>query len=295
MTLQEYLEQRHPASTVKCYLREIRIFLSSHPEAKNYRYQDVMRYIGELRRRYGNVQNINRILHAVKKYYEYLCYTGERGDNPAKSIHLRDYRTKPVQLQDLFSDSELQRLLAPRSERYPLLAVRNKVILSLLALQGIKVGELASLETSSIDLKKGTVELHSTGNTGKRILGLQAEQIMLLHEYLTQARGRLITEKTKGSSRLLLSARGTAISISEIQYLIETLKPLFPEKHLTATAIRMSVIRNRLDAGGDIRAVQVFAGHLHPATTEKYRRTQVETLKEQICEHHPLASPLRGD
>jgi integrase/recombinase XerD len=286
--LQYYLEQRHPASTVKAYLRDIDIFLKRHPKAKDYRYTDVMGYLGELRRRYSNVQSLHRTLQAVKKYYRYLCYSGQRKDNPAQSIRLRDYRSKPVQLQDLFSSEELQRLLEPRAERYAFLALRNQVILSLLVYQGLKAGEIVSLETGSVRLKEGNVLIAATGNTHKRVLALQAQQVMLLHEYLMQARERLMSGRTLGCRKLLLSKTGTALSISEVQYLVETFRPLFPERRLTATAVRQSVIRNMLDAGGDIRAVQVFAGHLHPATTEQYRRTQIETLKTEIEKYHPL-------
>ncbi|TMN60021.1 integrase, partial [Pseudoalteromonas piscicida] len=66
------------------------------------------------------------------KYYNYLHYTGQRKDNPAKAIRLRDNKTKPVQLQELFTAEELQQLLQPREERYPFLTTRNKVIMSLL-------------------------------------------------------------------------------------------------------------------------------------------------------------------
>ncbi|WP_216073458.1 hypothetical protein, partial [Acinetobacter baumannii] len=72
-----------------------------------------------------------------------------------------------------------------------------------------------------------------TGHTNKRTLQLKAEQIMLLHEYITSARPKLVTARTKSSSKLLLSKLGVALSISEIQYLVETFKHLYPERHLT--------------------------------------------------------------
>lgn len=269
-------------------MREITIFLQQHPKAKSYSYKEVMQYIGELRNRYSNGKNINRILQAIKKYYNYLHYTGQRKDNPAKAIRLRDNKTKPVQLQELFTAEELQQLLQPREERYPFLTTRNKVIMSLLVNQALKVGEIVQLEVNHIKLNEGTVFIPSTGHTNKRTLQLKAEQIMLLHEYITSARPKLVTARTKSSSKLLLSKLGVALSISEIQYLVETFKHLYPERHLTAQTIRMSVVMNLLNAGNDVRVVQVFAGHMHPDTTEKYKQTHIETLKTEIQKHHPL-------
>jgi integrase/recombinase XerD len=288
ITIQEYLQQHHPASTVKSYEREINIYLQHHPKAKGYSYKEVMQYIGELRSKYSNGKNINRILQAIKKYYNYLHYTGQRKDNPSKAIHLRDNKTKPVQLQDLFTAEELQQLLQPREERYPFLTTRNKVIMSLLVNQGLKIGEIVQLEINHIKLNEGTVFIPGTGHTNKRTLQLKAEQIMLLHEYMSEARGKLISTRTNNSNKLLLSKLGHALSISEIQYLIETFRHLHPERHLTAQTIRMSVVMNLLNAGNDVRVVQVFAGHMHPDTTEKYKQTHIETLKTEIQKHHPL-------
>ena len=288
ITVQEYLQQRHPASTVKSYEREINIFLQQHPGAAKYHYSQVMQYLGELRKKYSNAKNIHRILQAIKKYYNYLHYTGQRKDNPAKAIRLRDNRSKDIQLQDLFTAEELKQLLRPREERYPFLAARNKAILSLLVNQGLKTGEIVQLEACHVKLHEGTVFIPGTGHTHKRTLQLKAEQVMLLHEYIHEARGKLITERTGSSDKLFLSKLGAAISVSEIQYLIETFRHLYPARRLTAQAIRMSVIMHALSAGNDVRLVQAFAGHMHPDTTEKYKQAHIETLKTEIQKHHPL-------
>ena len=44
--------------------------------------------------------------------------------NPAKSIRLRDKRSRDIQLQDLFKTTELEQLLE-KKERYQLLKNRN--------------------------------------------------------------------------------------------------------------------------------------------------------------------------
>lgn len=49
-----------------------------------------------------------------------------------------------------------------------------------------------------------------------------------------------------------------------------------PGKTLTPLAIRQSVIANLLKVGKDSSAVQVFAGHKSPLTTERYQQTGIE-------------------
>jgi integrase/recombinase XerD len=288
MTLQEYLQQKHPPTTVKSYTREINIYLQKHSKAAKYSYKEVMGYIGELRSRYSNAGNVTRIVQALKKYYQYLHYTGQRKDNPAKAIRLRDNKPKPLQLQDLFTTTELQTLLQPKKERYPFLTDRNKVLMSLLVNQGLKLGELAGLDIYHISLANGTIFVPGSGNTNKRTLQLKAEQVMLLHGYINEARPKLVTARTANSPKLLLSKLGQPLSIADIQYLVETFGGLYPERHLTPQTIRMSVIMNLLNAGNDIRVVQVFAGHKRPDATEKYKQSHIEALKTEIQKHHPL-------
>jgi integrase/recombinase XerD len=96
------------------------------------------------------------MLYGVKAYYNYLNETNQRETHPCKSLKLRDAKTKQVQLQDLFTETELESLL-DRKERYESLRIRNQVIISLLIYQALKAGEIINLKTSDIDLEKGTI------------------------------------------------------------------------------------------------------------------------------------------
>lgn len=287
MTLLQYLQQQHPPATVRSYEREISIYLGQHPQAAGYTYKEVMQYVGELRGKYSNPRNIGRIVQAIKKYYHYLHGTGQRSDNPAKAIRLRDNKNKPIQLQDLFTAEELQALLELRQERYPFLAGRNKVIMSLLVNQALKAGELVAVETGHIGLEEATIFIPGTAKTNKRTLTLKAGQIMLLQAYINQERTLLTTART-GSSKLLLSKLGTPISTAEVHYIVSTYSHQYPTRQLTPQAIRQSAVMNLLSAGNDIRLVQVFAGHKRPSATEQYKQAHIEALKTEIQKHHPL-------
>ena len=127
ITLEKYLAENLRKSTVKNYLYEIAKYQLLNKNTEHYNYKNVMEYVEIVRRNY-QCASITRILSALKKYYDYLVNTGVRKDNPARAIHLRDIKKKPIQLQDLFTDKELQKLLEPRKERYKLLEKRNQII-----------------------------------------------------------------------------------------------------------------------------------------------------------------------
>jgi len=285
MNLQDYLEENLHPSTAKNYLYEINKFRLLNRKTEHYDYKKVMEYVEELRKSYPP-NTINRIVSALKKYYDYLQETEQRSDNPARSIKLRDAKDNPIQLQDLFSEKELQKLLVPRIERYPFLTKKNQIIMSLLVYQALKSGEIIQLKTDDVNLEKATIQITGTGITNSRILPLKAQQILLLYEFINQDRNKLKTIRNDENA-LLLGKLGTPITGDDINYLISTYQKEFA-KNLTTITIRQSVITNLLSKGNDLRMVQEFAGHKHLDTTEKYRQTGIKALQNAIDKHHPI-------
>ena len=285
MILKEYLENQLQSATAKSYLNHIQNYLKTNKNAHKYDYQKVMKHIIYLRQHYQS-NTLQTILAAIKKYYDYLIETGKRKDNPAKAIYLKDAKEKPIQLQNLLTENELQNLLHPRLERYPFLAQRNQVIISLLVHQALRVGELEKLKIIDIDLEKATIQITGTALTNHRVLPLQASQILLLHQYINHHRKQLITWRDNQNA-LLLGKLGTPITTEDINYLISTYQNQYKKK-LTATTIRQSIIANLLHKNNDLRVVQYFAGHKSPDTTEKYRQTGLNALKVAINKMHPL-------
>ena len=142
-----------------------------------------MEYVEQTRKNYKSA-SIIRILSALKKYYDYLVEIGVRKDNPARAIQLRDIKKSPLQLQDLFTTNELQKLQEPRKERYKSLEKRNQIIMSLLINQALKIGEIIQIKTTDIHLDKAQIHITGTAQTNNRILLLKAEQILLFYNYL---------------------------------------------------------------------------------------------------------------
>jgi integrase/recombinase XerD len=286
MTLENYLQRTHSPTTVKIYLFEIQHFIRhlGETQAEQATYSDVIGYLAALRERYANAGTINRIVHAIKRYYAYLLETGKRTSHPCRSLTIKDNGRKDIQVQDLLTAEELQKLLQ-REERYEVLTLRNRVVMSLLVYQALLLKEIAQLTTQDVDLEQGHLHVHAAGKTNERTLTLKADQILLLHRYLSEARPQLMRKPTDG---LILTKLGSVEHGEDIHYLVSTFRPLFPTKKLTPMTIRQSVIANLLKEGKDLRIVQVFAGHRNPSTTEKYRQSNLEQLKQALHRYHPL-------
>lgn len=288
MDLEQYLKTRVAPGTAARYMREIDPFFLSlerkNIDPKTANYVNLMEYIGERRKRYKNVATIGCVLQAVKHYYAYLVATGQRNDNPAKSIRLRGKQSRDIQLQDLFKPEELE-LLLERKERYPILKNRNLIITSLLIYQGLTNGDIKNLELKDLNLEEVSIYIKATRKTNQRTLKLHSNQIFWLMKYLSEDRTKLLKTKTE---KLIISKLGTPEGGEGINYVIETKKYLFPQRKLNPKTIRQSVITNLLKQGKDLRLVQAFSGHKYPSATELYKQTEVELLKTQILKYHPL-------
>lgn len=283
--IENYLQKHYSPDTAKAYKREIEIYLSNYPAAEKANYKDLTNYIGLLRNRYSKASTISRIVSSLKVYYDYLCSEGVRNDNPTKAIKLRDKQSRDIQLQDLFTTEELE-ILLNRKERYTNLDYRNKVLSSLLIYQALHPREMESLLIENINLVSGSIYIKSTYKTNSRTLQLKPNQILLFHQYITEIRIKLLNGNA--SSCLLIGIRSEPMSGEDItKHIKRSFKELYPNRKVNAQTIRQSVIANLLKQGHDLSLVQNFAGHKYPSTTEKYKQSEIETLKAAVNKYHP--------
>lgn len=295
MELKEYLRKELSSSTARRYEHDLQTFFIHLKIPQEASYQQIMDVLGVLRKKYNNPKTINRFLAVIKRYYDYLQYTGRRKDHPCKSIKLRDGKRRDIQLQDLFSMQELELLMESKPKRdrdRKTNAIRDKLILSLLVYQGLVRTEISRIETGDIDLEEATIVACGDERTNRRTLPLKARQIHLLYEYQHKERLptclRLGSGRQVKSSKLFIGLRGEPLSSDSLARIVQGYQYLFPEKTLTCQTIRMSVTRNLLKEGKDVRMVQSYMGHKSAGTTEKYKQSHTEELKAEIQKYHPL-------
>ena len=285
ITLENYLREQLSIQTTKSYLFSIEHFLKTNPKAKRYKFQDMVKYMDGISKEHSNEQYRVSILSALKKYYDYLVFTGYRNDHPCKKINIKISRNSAVQFQDLFNSEELQ-LLMTRENRYKHLDIRNNVILSLLIYQGLTSDEVIRLEVQDINLEAGTIYIKSSPNLKRRTLELFNKQMILFSNYINEDRPKMLMCK---SEKLILNKLGKPISVDGIHAMIQPLKPLFQDKNLNPRTIRMSVISNWLNEKKyRLEKVQELAGHRWPSTTEKYIKVDSNNERELINRYFPI-------
>jgi integrase/recombinase XerD len=288
MELKHYLTERFVKRTAHCYALMIESYCSLVQDPARAKYRDVLGYI-EKRRDEGRMPaTLLAYLASIKTYYDWLKKTGKRKDHPCKHMRLKDRIDHRVNVQDLFSSTELQLLLEQpvrEIKKLPRIALRDKLILSLLIYQGLTTKNIINIELKDLDLEQATIYIKSETLLHARTLELHPKQIMLINKYLTEERTIL---NRSNSDKLILTRRYQAERGSGVHSVVKPYKHLFKDRTLNALTIRQSVIANLLKAGKDIRSVQVFAGHKSPMATERYQQTGIEELTAAVLKYHPL-------
>jgi integrase/recombinase XerD len=288
MELKNYLLKNYSKTTLSSNLYMIRQFTDYTTDAETATYQDVLTYIAHLRKKNQHPKTIRNNLFAIKIYYRWLIGEGKRSDHPCQDLYLQDQINRSIDVENLYTKKQLEEFLETVKTKKQHMFLRDKTMVSLLVYQALTVLEISQLNVDDVNLDEGTIFIKGNIKNKSRTLNLQSSQIMLLHKYMQEGRTNLLKRKNKTLSEtaLILSENGTRIqqhAISrQINYHRETHEKMTPMK------IRQSVIAHLLKSGNDLRVVQVFAGHRRAASTEEYKQTGLEELKNAINKHHPL-------
>jgi site-specific recombinase XerC len=154
--------------TVATYQAQVRDFLAwcqaqgLHPALATE--DDLKAYRAHLVERYARATVATR-LAAIRRFYQAAVWRGYRTDNPAAGIRPPRERTARDERVRFLPLEGLKRLLdAPRGDG--LRATRDRAILALMGVHGLRVGEIVALDVADLDLDAGTVSVPGKG--GKR-------------------------------------------------------------------------------------------------------------------------------
>lgn len=300
MTLEQYLANRYSPTCQNSYLNGIKRYLAyTGTNAVNGTYQDVLDFIAYLRttQRQGkspHPKTLRNYLFCVKIYYQWLLVTEQRDDHPCKTLYLTDPISKAIPVETLYSEAELLQLLENHRPKKSYIRYRDKVMLSLLIFQALTTSELVNITLEDLDLENGTVHIRHAHHKQDRVLALQSNQILLIYNYLNIERPILLSrnkdadyQSSKPHQNVIINNEGRPMNPHGISRHLNQHRSR--EERITPFKIRQSAIKNLLKKGNDLRIVQVFAGHRRSSSTEAYKQTGLEELKNMLQKYHPLA------
>ncbi len=225
-------------------------------------------------------RTIARKMAALQSWFTFLKINGLRADNPMKNLRRPKFEKK---LPHFFTEAEMTTLIRI-PDTSTIYGVRNRAIFEVLYSCGLRLEELANLQLSDIDYRKGLLKVTGKGNK-QRIVPIGKPALEATQEYL-KLRPNLATEQS--SSRIFLTRTGKDFDTQQLKIILGGYIDLIArEKGYSAHSIRHSFATHLLDRGASLEAIQALLGHSNLATTEKYTHVSLQDIKAAYEKGHP--------
>lgn len=297
-------ERDASAHTLRSYrtdLRQFSAYVQERAGGTTIRPADVDQLVvrGYLARLHGQRMSRTsqaRKLATLRSFFRFLCRRGIVAANPAALVQTPrlPVRTTP----HLSVDEAFQLMAAPKGSGAVAapaegLATRDRAILELFYAAGLRIGELAGLRMTELDLAAGLVRVRGKGRK-ERIVPVGREACQALAAWLPE-RTAVLRAAGTDSAALFLGRRGTSLSVRSVHRIV--LRYLLQSglgKKITPHGLRHSFATHLLSAGADLRAIQELLGHARLSTTQRYTHVGLDQVMAVYDTAHPRARADRS-
>ncbi len=248
-------------------------------------------YLGHLFRQSMKKVTINRKISSLRAFYKYLVRSGRTKTNPAEAV--RTAKTEKY-MPTFLSVDEMFDLLKFQNDN-SLAGLRDLAMLELFYSSGLRLSELAGLNTSDLDFSQALVKVRGKGRK-ERLVPMGKQAMAAVQRYLTgSGDARKKTSAHIGENPLFLNVRGARITVRSIARIVdEATKKSGIGRKISPHALRHTFATHLLNAGADLRSIQELLGHESLSTTQKYTAVNINRMMEIYDKAHPRARHKAG-
>ncbi|MCI7242189.1 MAG: tyrosine-type recombinase/integrase [Bacilli bacterium] len=280
----EYLKsvKKHSNNTIISYqddLKELASVLNNNIIDINE--EDIKKYLNYLYDKSYNKNTISRKLSGVRSFYNYLYNHDIIKINYFTDVHNpKKIRSLPHYLKT----SEIDKVLDNTNE-VTLYGERNKLIVELLYVTGLRVSELVNIKLKDIDKYNKSIKILGKGSK-ERIVYYEDNCSKLLNKYLNNTRRKL---DKNNSEYLLLNKFGNKLSTRMIRNILNNLTIGTSIEQIYPHMIRHTFATTMLNNGADLMTVKELLGHESINTTSIYTHVTNEQIRKVFDSCHPRA------
>ncbi|HUQ27361.1 MAG TPA: tyrosine recombinase XerC [Usitatibacter sp.] len=274
--------RRLAAKTLEAYARDggLLASLSAGRDPAALASQDIRRFIATLHGKGQSPRSLARVLSSWRGFFEWLVRRREIAANPCSGVRApKGARTLPSTL----SPDEAVRLVA--IEDASEMGVRDRAIFELAYSSGLRVSELAGLDSDALDTRSGEVRV--TGKGAKtRIVPVGAHALAALSKWMDVRE----TLAKPGERALFVGKTGRRVGVRDLQRRIKRWAAAAGiDADVHPHMLRHSFASHVLQSSGDLRAVQEMLGHASIASTQVYTHLDFQHLAKVYDAAHPRA------
>jgi integrase/recombinase XerC len=227
--------------------------------------------------------SVHRKISCLRVFYRYLRKEGVIKSDPLEKVVLpKRKKSLPVFIEE----EALTQLLDNFSFGDGFTGIKNRTIIELIYLTGMRRSELIGLRDNDLDLSEGTVKV--TGKRNKqRIIPLVKPFIKRLEEYV-KVRNESI--RTENNGWFFITDKGNKLydkyvynTVNSYLAMVTTIEKKSPH------VLRHTFATHMLNRGADLNSIKELLGHANLSATQIYTHNTFEKLKKVYKQAHPRA------
>lgn len=226
--------------------------------------------------------SVNRKLSSLRSFYQYLLRKRIIEKDPMATVKgPKNKKPLPVFVRD----EEMSRLLDEQEWKTGLEGLRNRLIVEMFYVTGMRLSELINLKDGDVDFSAQVMKV--TGKRNKqRLIPFGEELKKDMNAYLD-----LRDKEISGSPEAFFVRKDGKSLYPRMVYLLvrQSLSKVVTLKKKSPHVLRHTFATSMLNNGAELSAVKELLGHESLTTTEVYTHTTFEELKKVYKQAHPRA------
>ena len=277
-------EKRFSEHTIKSYttdLKQFTSFLSSEfqiiDEINEISFQIIRTWIASLLEKGINPRSVNRKISTLKTYFKFLIREGVLIENPiTKVVAPKSKKRLPVFIEE----DQIASLLNEVQFEEGFVGQRNKLIIELFYVTGIRLSELINIKISDVDFNNQSIKVLGKRNK-ERIIPLSSNVVNDLNIFI---------ENNQKNKYLFTNLEGEKLYNKLVYRLVNKyIGEISSVNKKSPHILRHTFATHMLNNGADINAIKELLGHANLSATQVYTHNTIEKLKTVYKQAHPRA------
>ena len=277
-------EKRFSVHTITSYSNDINqffLFLSEEykitSELSEVNFQIVRSWIASLLEKGVAPRSVNRKISTLKTFFKFLIREGVIQESPMlKVVAPKSKKRLPLFVEE----DQIESLLNGVEFDDGFIGERDKLIIELFYVTGIRLSELINIKISDLNFDNNLVKVLGKRNK-ERLIPLSARIVKELQFFI---------ENYKIDNYLFTNLGGTKVYTKLVYRIVNKyIGKISSINKKSPHILRHTFATHMLNNGADINAIKELLGHANLSATQVYTHNTIEKLKSVYKQAHPRA------
>ncbi len=282
-------EKRYSPHTIRSYqndLNQFQLYLSTDLDgikSADISSHHLRAWIISMMDKGMNPVSVHRKISCLRVFFRWQRKEGIITNDPMEKVVLPKRKKT---LPSFIREEAMDNLLDNYNFGNDFKGLRNRTIIEMLYLTGIRRSELIGLKINDIDFSGLTIKV--TGKRNKqRIIPLTGHFIRSLREYIQVREGIRCDEN---ENHLFITEKGNKLYDKCVYNIVKVyLSMVTTNEKKSPHILRHTFATHMLNRGADLNAVKEFLGHANLSATQVYTHNTFEKLRKIYKQAHPRA------